>query len=153
MLSQSKFKVGIIYLASPFFNEEQSDREIRVANKLTSLGYVVIRPRQLGIISPDASQEERDAMMKMDLDAIHRADAVFVITNDKDQGTHIEAGIAISSNIPVIYFGEGFTGKFNLMLAATGKAIFTEVDTITRELMDRAIWSEARVNTYEGEVE
>lgn len=122
-----KYKVRIIYLASPFFTASQIDREERIANKLRSLGYVVIRPKELGIISKDAGPEEREAVMKMDIDAIDRADAVFCITNDRDLGAMIEAGVALAKSIPLIYYAENLDGPFNIMLASTGTALLVRI--------------------------
>lgn len=146
-----KYKVRIIYLASPFFTPSQIDREERIATKLRSLGYVVIRPKELGILPKDSSKKEREAVMKMDIDAIDRADAVFCITNDKDLGSLVEAGVAIAKNIPLIYYAEGLNGPFNVMLATTGTSFTTE-DQLTRDSIDKAI-NRDTVNNYEGEVE
>ena len=117
-----------LYLASPFFNEEQVEREERIKRKLRELGFDVYSPKEACFCPPNASQELRRQTFEDNIKNINDCDAVFAITNGKDMGTIFEAGYAYGIGIPVIYFCEGLTGQFNLMLAQSAALVITKDD-------------------------
>ena len=139
-----------LYLASPFFNDEQVEREERIKKKLRDLGITVLSPKEFCFCPPDASDELREKVFADNIQHINEADAIFAITNGKDMGTIFEAGYAYAINKPIIYFCEGLSGQFNLMLAQSGRIVLTD-DSFTLENIQSAL-SGSRVK-FEGEIE
>ena len=139
-----------LYLASPFFNDEQVEREERIKKKLRDLGITVLSPKEFCFCPPDASDELREKVFADNIHHINEADAIFAITNGKDMGTIFEAGYAYAINKPIIYFCEGLSGQFNLMLAQSGRIVLTD-DSFTLENIQSAL-SGNRVK-FEGEIE
>lgn len=139
-----------LYLASPFFTEEQVEREERLKAKLRGLGITVLSPKEFCFCPPDASDELREKTFKDNLKHIEEADAIFAITNGKDMGTIFEAGYAYGINKPIIYFCERLSGQFNLMLAQSGNVVLTN-DSFTLDDIESAL-SGNKIK-FEGEIE
>ena len=140
------------YSAGPWFNPEQDEREKKVVNKLKALGFEVFRPREEVCLNPTAPKEEQEAAFRADIYGITNADFVFAVTNGKDMGTLFECGFAFANNIPIVYFAEGLTGGFNLMLARSAVKVYTNIDDVTYEEIE-ALVTGSKVDEYEGEVE
>lgn len=115
------------YFASPFFNEEQVEREEALKKILRDRGNVVFSPKENLFLRRDATFEERQKCFDENCRAILSSAAVFAVTDGKDVGTIWEAGFAYALGIPVVYFCETLPpdGQFNLMLAQSGTAIYT----------------------------
>lgn len=139
-----------LYLASPFFNDEQVEREERIKKKLRDLGITVLSPKEFCFCPPDASDELREKVFADNIQHINEADAIFAITNGKDMGTIFEAGYAYAINKPIIYFCEGLSGQFNLMLAQSGRIVLTD-DSFTLENIQSAL--NGNKVKFEGEIE
>ena len=139
-----------LYLASPFFTEEQVEREERLKAKLRGLGITVLSPKEFCFCPPDASDELREKTFKDKLKHIEEADAIFAITNGKDMGTIFEAGYAYGINKPIIYFCERLSGQFNLMLAQSGSVVLIN-DSFTLDDIESAL-SGNKIK-FEGEIE
>lgn len=140
-----------LYFASPFFNPEQVEREERLKAKLRSLGFEVWSPKEMCHLSKDASIEEQTKTFTSNLDAMHRVDAVFAVTDGKDVGTIWEAGYAYAIKKPIVYYCETLgNGVFNLMLARSGKLVITNYDDIDAEKIKRA---DAISSEYNGLIE
>lgn len=139
-----------VYLASPFFNEEQVEREERLKKKLRGLGITVLSPKEFCFCPPDASDELRTKTFEDNLKHIEEADAVFAITNGKDMGTIFEAGYAYGISKPIIYFCEKLIGQFNLMLAQSGNVVLTN-DSFTLDDIQSAL--NGNKVKFEGEIE
>lgn len=131
-----------VYFASPWFNQEQAEREVRVKAKLRKLGFNVWSPKEEAICDAISSQETRQKIFAGNCEAIESSDIVFAITDGKDMGTIWEAGYAYGYNklndfvqaekITIVYYCEtlGDTGKFNLMLAQSGDIIITKFEDL-----------------------
>lgn len=132
----TKYKV---YLASPFFKQEQIERVEYIENLLEKYGYAVFSPRKEFIVKPDATLEDRKKGFQGNCNGIDNCDFVIAVTDGKDMGTIWEAGYAYSSGIPILYFAETLgNNNFNLMLAESGKLGVCksreELDTVLKEL-------------------
>lgn len=140
-----------VYFASPFFNEEQIEREERCKAKLRELGFEVWSPKENVIVNDSFSSEMRTKVFKDNIDNINDADIVFAITDGKDMGTIWEAGYAYASNKLIIYYCETLgNNKFNIMLAESGNIVVTKFEDLEKlpEIIDKG------VNTkYVGSVE
>lgn len=132
-----------LYFASPFFNEEQIEREERLKKKLRQLSFRVFSPKESLLCKPDASDEERQRTFEGNCEAIKNSDIIFVVTDGKDIGTIWEAGYANGINefyrslygeekIKIAYYCETLPkdGQFNLMLAQSADIVITDFEDI-----------------------
>jgi len=107
-----------VYIASPFFNEEQLERVEFIERALTRLGYDLFSPRLDTKVTPDANEEARQNAFEANVNAIGESDMIIAVTDGKDVGTIFEAGFAYAAKIPILYFAETLgDNQFNLMLA------------------------------------
>lgn len=141
-----------LYLAGPWFNDEQNEREQRIKSLLREKGFEVFSPREASALKANASKADQQKVFDIDIKGILDADAVFAITNGKDMGTLFECGYAYANNIPIIYFAEGLTGQFNLMLARSAHLVYTNTDDIDQYEISFYIENNIKKD-YEGEIE
>ena len=146
-----------VYFASPWFNEEQAEREERVKSKLRDLGFDVWSPKENCVCPPDASNDVRKQVFIDNCKGIEQSQILFAITDGKDMGTIWEAGYAAGLNELhndkiIIYYCEtiGERGQFNLMLAQSGDIIVTKFEDLDKipELI-----KEGKKLEYVGEIE
>ena len=115
------------YLASPFFNEEQIEREERIKETLRNIKYMVYSPRENGILSYNSSSLLREKIFKENCNAIKQSKRVLAITDGKDMGTIWEAGYAYGIGKEVVYYAETLKGNpFNVMLSKSAIGTFTD---------------------------
>lgn len=93
-----------IYLASPFFNEEQVARVVEVKEKLEKLGYRVYSPMHDSKVKLPANPSIEDAKLVFqdNVDHVISSGGVVAILDDYDTGTYFEIGLAIASRVPVV---------------------------------------------------
>ena len=129
-----------IYLASPFFNSEET-------NKL-EIVKTILRDKGLDVFVPNEHQnpqlefgslEWRAATFKSDVDAIDNCDVMVAINcqgNYDDAGTMWEIGYAFAKEIPVVLFNN--TGKtINLMIADSLHSLLTSYDELQEYDFDK----------------
>ena len=129
-----------IYLASPFFNSEET-------NKL-EIVKTILRDKGLDVFVPNEHQnpqlefgslEWRAATFKSDVDAIDNCDVMVAINcqgNYDDAGTMWEIGYAFAKGIPVVVFNN--TGKtINLMIANSLHSLLTSYDELQEYDFDK----------------
>ena len=133
-----------IYFASPWFNDEQAEREERVKERLRELGFNVWSPKENCVCSPIADESLRKKVFSDNCKNIESCNAIFAITDGKDMGTSWEAGYANGYNekikaengqpIIIIYYCEtlGKNGQFNLMLAQSGDIVITSYNELNK---------------------
>lgn len=140
------------YFASPFFNPEQVEREERMIAHLRGLGFEVFSPKESCHLDAKASQQSREEVFASNCKAIDEARAVFAVTDGKDMGTIWEAGYAYGTNKPVIYFAETLgNNQFNLMLAQSGRDVFTSQQEVTVYSLVNALSGQKR--QFRGDIE
>jgi nucleoside 2-deoxyribosyltransferase len=118
------------YIASGWFNENQARDLENIKSTLDELGVKYFSPKDEIVAKPDASKEEQELIFKGNVDAITSGKFVVCNTRDKDLGTIFEAGFSYASGVPIVYYAEGLTGNFNLMLSRSGRAVATSVDEL-----------------------
>ena len=129
-----------IYLASPFFNSEET-------NKL-EIVKTILRDKGLDVFVPNEHQnpqlefgslEWRAATFKSDVDAIDNCDVMVAVNcqgNYDDAGTMWEIGYAFAKGIPVVLFNN--TGKtINLMIADSLHSLLTSYDELQEYDFDK----------------
>lgn len=114
------------YFASPFFTEEQVEREEFLKDVLRQKGFKVFSPKENIFLKPNATEEQKKECFDQNLKGILYSMAVFSVTNGKDMGTIWESGYAYALGIPIIYFCEKLPddAQFNLMLAQSAHRVF-----------------------------
>ncbi len=148
----NKFRFTV-YLAGPWFNDEQLQRHQRIANLLSAHDIEVFNPRLRSCLKPDSSDEDRESTFLDNIDCIEKADAVVVIYDGKDSGTIWETGYAYAHKKPIIFFAETLNGKpFNLMLAMTGYFVASLQD-LDRLLDNMQAIEFKQVHKYEGDIQ
>ena len=147
----------LVYFASPFFNEEQVEREERLKKALRATGMNVWSPKENCYLPPSATQSERDQVYSANIAHIELCDVVFAVTDGKDMGTIWEAGYAAGIGKPIIYYCETLgTGQFNLMLAQSGNEVITEFEDLENkikvyDMFERAV--DGFKSEFEGRIE
>ena len=145
-----------VYIASPFFNEEQLERVKYIERLLKRYNIEYFSPRIDTRVKPDSTDEERKRAFADNIDAIKNCEYIIVVTDGKDIGTMFEAGFAYSIDKPILYFAETLgNNPFNLMLAMSANAICKsrdELDCSLRHINDCGFLSLITAH-YEGEIE
>lgn len=93
-----------IYLASPFFNEEQVKRVNLIRDHLMENGIDVYSPMHDSKfkLGPNPGIEQAKKVFDDNVDNILNSDIVVAIMDDNDTGTYFEVGVATSKSIKVI---------------------------------------------------
>ena len=129
-------KVVRVFIASPFFNQEQIDRVQRLENALMRNPYVMdifsARFHQFEQLK-FGSKEWRRATFHNDLKFLRRADVVVAVHDfegsNVDSGTAFEIGYAYAMQKPIILINEkGST--INLMLSDSLHAYLKRVEDV-----------------------
>lgn len=123
------------YIASGWFNEAQANDLNQIKNLLDELNIIYFSPKDEILCPPNSSMEIQDLAFNGNLSSIKEKDFIIVNTRDKDIGTIFEAGYSFAFNKPIIYFAEGFKGKFNIMLSRSGCAVATSIDELKAHLL------------------
>lgn len=134
-----------VYLASPFFSEEQLERVQRVEEALKANPTVteVFSPRLNQLEQYEyGTQEWAEAIFKNDFEHIDWADVVVGVHDftgytelhgdvhhHVDSGTAWELGYAFGTDKPVVLIHEN-GGVVNLMLSCSCKAYLTEAEAV-----------------------
>lgn len=115
------------YLASPFFNDDQIEREERIKSLLRTYGYKVYSPREHGVVGSLSDSVAVQETFNSNVEAINNSKKVLAITDRKDMGTIWEAGYAYGKGIPIVYYAETLgDNPFNIMLSESGIGIYTD---------------------------
>ena len=118
-----------VYLAGPFFSEEQVERVDFIEDLLASLDFDIFSPRQASKIKPGATKQDMLDTFRGNVDGIDRADFVLAILDENDSGTIFECGYSYRKT-PVLYFNETREKGPNLMLALSGGLPFITKQTV-----------------------
>lgn len=139
-------KTKRVYLASPFFNDEQIERVAFVEKVLRSKGLDVFSPREHQVPEiPFGSKKWRDLVFAHDVANIHKADLVVAVYDGKDEGTMWEIGYAYANRIPIVVFNES-TKVLNLMITDSLHAYLgsrEELEAYDFDAMPRKRYTEA----------
>ena len=117
-----------VYLAGPFFNDEQIQIRDTIYNMLLNTNFDVFSPGHVTVLNDDSSSNVQKSVFNENLKQIDNCDFIIAIGNSYDTGTMVEIGYALKANKPVIYFNNSNDGKRrNLMLAGAALLSFTHI--------------------------
>lgn len=121
-----------LYLAGPWFNDEQMQRLELIKEAIVSKGFEIFSPKDESMFKQGDDPVD---ILKLNTGAIDDCDGIVVITDGKDTGTMWEAGYAYARNKPVLYVWlvHEKWQKFNLMLGASG-AVAMNMDEVLQQL-------------------
>lgn len=119
------------YLASPFFTNEQIEREEKVKNELRKSGFTVYAPREHGVVGSLADRFFVKNTFDSNVKAINDSKMVLSITDGKDMGTVWESGYAYANKIPIVYYAETLgENPFNIMLSESAIGICKNIEQL-----------------------
>ncbi len=114
----------MIYIAGPFFNEEQVALIVRIENALKAAGIWYFSPRLKGVLvdaTPEQRVEMADKIYQSNVNNIISAGGMIAVIDNFDPGTMFEVGYARAMDVPIV----SITGKdygLNVMLAKSVQA-------------------------------
>lgn len=115
-----------VYIASPFFNDEQNEKVTYIEETLAEIphrsvpsecAYNYFSPRAGGFQDEHKFLVGRKAIYHTDIKFLERADLVVAVLDDNDPGTIYEVGYAVAKGIPVILVHFEDIDGLNLMLS------------------------------------
>jgi nucleoside 2-deoxyribosyltransferase len=115
------------YLAGPWFNDSQMAILELIKSILTNHGVTFFSPKDENLFKPGMTTKD---VLNANLIAMDSSQFVLAITDGKDVGTMFECGWAHANNIPILYvwLKREKDQKFNLMLAASGSFVNSELE-------------------------
>jgi len=107
-----------VYVAAPFFSDEQIDVVIRIESCLQRSGVVFYTPRSEGVLK-DMTPEERADRMKYifdkNIEMLDWCTHVVAFIDNYDTGTVFEMGYAFSAGKKIVTYTDNYYG-INVML-------------------------------------
>lgn len=149
------FKAGQhIYLAAPFFNEEQRDL-CTFIEEFESDHRLIYSPRHDGgVLKPDSSNEQRAEVFNDNCFAIIGARWVLAVIDNFDTGVLWEMGYAHAKGIPMLGYSDVEGRGLNVMLAGACDLGFANGRAILGSLFRAEnIWDAFPRNTWSGEIQ
>lgn len=140
------------YIASPFFNKEQTKEVENIKEILNKFNIDFFSPKDFFVLLADETNEKRKEIFLKNLNEIKDCDFMICNTNNKDMGSIFESGYAFSNSIPIIYFNQQIKGKFNVMLEQSGMCIcinYNELILSIKKFIDIGIYND----NYKGDIE
>lgn len=119
-----------IYLAGPFFNEDQLIVAAIVEQLAEAANLDHFSPRLRCCCPPDATIAQRKLSFDMNVEAITNADLVLARIDDFDPGTMWEIGYAYGVSVPVYAYTTVEGRGLNLMLAQSCKGFIKGLDEL-----------------------
>lgn len=145
-----------IYLAGPFFSDEQRDL-ISWFESLNWEALPIYSPRSDGfVLVPDATQEERQQIYNSNVDAITYCSFVLAVIDDFDPGTIWEMGFATGIGKDVVAYSDVPGRGLNVMLAGSAKAGFVNGRSDVWEFLSNYVTDGKEAfprNTWKGEIQ
>jgi nucleoside 2-deoxyribosyltransferase len=133
-------EIEMIYIAAPFFNEQQSELVSSIEDCLHEQGIPYYSPRQEGVLTPNANNEEKQRIFDSNVDTILDGCSMMLVVTDyllpegitlqvcddgkpfrqlllPDTGTTFEVGAGFALEIPMVAIHTGRRDLLNVMLA------------------------------------
>lgn len=122
-----------IYLAGPFFNNEEIAYIEKLENILRGRGYEVFSPREHTISNGEDMPNEKWGyeVFRMDVKAITECGIVLAVYHGmySDTGTAWEIGYAYANNVPIVLLCTNKEKEQSLMVVNAGR-VLTDIDEI-----------------------
>ena len=106
-----------IYLAGPFFNEQQLADQQKIETMCKDFEQPFFSPRLELVLKPDASEEQRSRVFQSNVAHVRGCRLVLANIEGRDTGTLWEMGAAYGFGTPVVAYSPDPSRKLNVMLA------------------------------------
>ena len=139
----------MIYLASPFFNEEQLNfvKELEQAFEKEGLEY--FSPRSEGILiemTPEEKEKKMTEIFKSNVTNITKSRLVVAVIDDWDTGTVWEMGFAYGIYIPIMTISNNNYG-LNIMVRQSVKSHNTKIENLIINIKE--LYNEKELTKFE----
>jgi nucleoside 2-deoxyribosyltransferase len=148
--------LGKVYLASGWFSPEWLEEVENIKAIFDKHDISYFSPKDENLCDEDSDVGFQDQVFEGNIKGMNDCDWMICNTRNKDMGTIFEAGYFHKLGKPIVYFCAGLPpgAQFNLMLAASGKAVCTSLNDLEEYLQwckrnDRKIMP----RRYEGKIE
>jgi len=121
-----------VYIASGWFNPTQAIQLDQIKALLDDMKVSYFSPKDEALATSTDPQFKLKEIFDGNIAAIRQCQFVIANTQNKDMGTIFECGTAYMMGIPILYFAEGLTGPFNLMLAQSGYGVATSIEELRK---------------------
>ena len=143
------------YIASGWFSPEWLAELECIKSVLDDLELDYFSPKDENLAKPDDAVNVQDAIFDGNIKGMEECDWMICNTRNKDMGSIFEAGYFHKLGKPIIYFCAGLPpgAQFNLMLAASGLAVWTTIDDLRSYLEDCIGMETLLQHRYKGQIE
>ena len=143
------------YIASGWFSPEWLEELENIKLILDNLELNYFSPKDENLAKPDDAVSVQDAIFNGNIKGMEECDWMICNTRNKDMGSIFEAGYFHKLEKPIIYFCAGLPpgAQFNLMLAASGLAVWTNITDLRGYLKDCIGAGKLIENRYKGKIE
>ncbi len=120
------------YIASGWFSPEWLEELENIKTVLDERQLDYFSPKDENLCKPDDDTDFQDQVFNGNIVGMEECDWMLCNTRNKDMGSIFEAGYFHKLDKPIVYFCAGLPegAKFNLMLAASGKAVCTSMSDL-----------------------
>jgi len=128
----------MIYLASPFFNEEQLNMVKRIEKALDQAEIEYFSPRSEGVLiemTPEEKELRMKAIFQSNIDHIWDASLVVAVIDNYDTGTVWEMGYAYGMDVPIFTISDHDYG-LNVMVRQSVETHNTKIDNLIINVME-----------------
>lgn len=124
-----------VYLAAPFFNEEQKNRLNRIRKVIEDSDLFCWDVYHDGVMINGKNQYLKEEAFRENLKEIRKSDILIAITDEKDMGTIFEMGYSYNYCEMIIGYAESLGNeRFNLMLAQSCSAVARNIFELAKIL-------------------
>ena len=149
-----------VYLAGPFFNEEQIAEADRIKDALLLLqqrgplsSLHMYDPRNRLVCESGANDYTAEYIFQRNLEAIRKSDLVIANLMDKDQGTSVEIGYAYAIGKPIVlYWSNADKRPINLMLKPLAVGLAKNESELV-DVISSLYYDPYYIKTIKGEIE
>ena len=140
------------YIASGWFSPEWLEELENIKAKLDKLELDYFSPKDENLAKPDDAVSVQDSIFNGNIKGMEECDWMICNTRNKDMGSIFEAGYFHKLGKPIIYFCAGLPpgAQFNLMLAASGLAVWTNLEDLHGYLKDCIGFGTLLEHRYKG---
>jgi len=143
------------YIASGWFSPEWLEELESIKSVLNNLDLTYFSPKDENLCKPDDNASTQDQIFNGNIKGMEDCDWMICNTRNKDMGSIFEAGYFHKLKKPIVYFCAGLPAgaQFNLMLAASGKAVCTSIEQLKSYLRECKIEKDLIEMRYSGKIE
>lgn len=143
------------YIASGWFSPEWLAELEEIKSTLDDLELSYFSPKDENLAKSDDAVSVQDSIFNGNIEGMEDCDWMICNTRNKDMGSIFEAGYFHKLGKPIVYFCAGLPAgaQFNLMLAASGLAVWTNISDLKKYLENCKDVGVLLQHRYKGKIE